>query len=412
MTGRSSAPVGDVSDGHLAPTSVHVRRLRVGARALVAKSAVGRARQDLRHEAELLQHLAGPDVVAFVALRDTDERTDLVTENAGAHDLATVHGVRPDELLAALHRTAVAVARLHERGWSHGALCASHVVVTRSGVALCSLGSARPIEAAPSSLVHDRQQLVEMIHGLLDRSDPAWDHQERRWWRRIGRSVRRATSPPHRGATVHPPTAADLATALGALCRSSASSVAAAPGRGRSAPRPLSRSSVRLVAGMVGLAAVTVAWAALGGAAPSAADPETADPETATPDSTHSDTTEPGPVAPAAPAWSVRGNQLTIDGTTYRVGTDGDVLTLAPLSCGATPSVVLLRPSTGEVFRFDDRPAAGRTVAATHVMTSAGATGLATSDEPGCLRAAVVAADGAVHPIEATDAEPIPEDSP
>jgi hypothetical protein len=148
---------------------------------------------------------------------------------------------------------------------------------------------------------------------------------------------------------------------------------------------------------MVGLAAVTVAWAALGGAAPSAAEP---------------DTTDPAPATPAAPAWSVRGNRLTIDGTTYRVGTDGDVLTVAPLSCGATPSVVLLRPSTGEVFRFDDRPAAGRTVAATHVMTSAGATGLATSDEPGCLRAAVVAADGAVHPIEATDAEPIPEDSP
>lgn len=407
MTGRSPTPANAVPDGHLAPTSVHVRRLRVGARALVAKSAVGRARQDLRHEAELLQHLAGPDVVDVVALRDTDERTDLVTEDAGAHDLASVHGARPDELLVALHRTAVAVARLHERGWSHGALCASHVVLTRSGVALCSLGSARPLEAAPSSLAHDRQQLVELIHGLLDRSDPAWDHQERRKWRRIGRSVRRAISALQAGATVHPPTATDLAAALGTLCRPSAIGVPATPRRDRPAPRPLSRSSVRLVAGMAGLAAVTVAWAALGGVEPSAAVLETAEPVTAEPD-----TTDPAPAAPAAPAWSVSGNRLTIDGTTYRIGTDGDLLTVAPLSCGATPSVVVLRPSTGEVFRFDERPSAGRTVAATHVMTSAGATGLATSDEPGCSRAAVVAADGAVHPIVATGAEPTPEDPP
>lgn len=402
MTGRTSTPERTGSRGRLAPTSVQVRRLRVGARALIAKSAVGRARQDLRHEAELLQHLAGTDVVAFVALRDTDERTDLVTEDAGAHDLASIHGAPPDELLVALHRTAIAVARLHERGWSHGALCASHVVVTRSGVALCSLGSARPLEAAPSLLAHDRRQLVELIHGLLDRPDPTWDHQERRRWRRIGRSVRRTTSAPRHGDATDPPSAADLAAALGMLRRSGTSDAAPARRRGRPVPNPLSGSSVRLVAGMAGLAAVTLAWGALSGAGPSAAEPETAGLETAGPE----------PPATAAPAWSVRGNRLTMNGTTYRVGTDGDVLTVAPLSCGATPSVVLLRPSTGEVFRFDDRPSVGRSVAAIHVTTAAGATGLATSNDPGCPRAAVVAADGAVHPIEVTGAEPTPEDPP
>jgi hypothetical protein len=396
MTGRSSTTASTGSDGRLVPTSVQVRRLHVGTRALVAKSAVGRARQDLRHEAELLQHLAGPDVVGFVALRDTDERTDLVTEDAGAHDLASIHGIRPDELLVALQRTATAVARLHERGWTHGALCASHVVPTHHGVALCSLGSARRLEAEPSSLVHDRQQLVDLVHGVLDRSDPAWDLHERRRWRRIGRSVRRATSALHDGGVVDPPAATDLAAALDVLCRSSGKDVASTRRPSRPGPHLLSRSSVRLVAGMVGLAAVAVAWDALSGAPPSAAELETAGPER--------------PVA--APTWSVRGNRLTIDGTTYRVGTDGDVLTVAPLSCGATPSVVLLRPGTGEVFRFDDRPTAGRAVAATHVTTAAGATGLATSDDPGCPRAAVVAADGAVHPVEVTGAEPTPEDPP
>ncbi len=407
MTVRTSTPERTGSRGRLAPTSVHVRRLRVGARALIAKSATGRARQDLRHEAELLQHLAGPDVVAFVALRDTDERTDLVTEDAGAHDLASVHGAPPDELLAALHRTAIAVARLHERGWSHGALCASHVVVARHGVALCSLGSARPLDAAPSSLAHDRRQLVELIRGLLDRPESTWDHQERRRWRRIGRSVRRMTSAPHHGDADDPPSAADLAAALGALRRSGTRDAEPARRRGRPGPNPLSRSSVRLVGGMVGLAAVTLAWGAMSGAGPSAAELRAAGPETA-----RLETAGPEPPAAAAPAWSVRGNQLTIDGTTYRVGTDGDVLTVAPLSCGALPSVVLLRPSTGEVFRFDDRPSVGRTVAAIHVTTAAGATGLATSDDPGCPRAALVAADGAVHPIEVTGAEPTPEDPP
>ena len=110
----------------LVPASVRVRRLRVGDRALVAKSAVGRARQQLRHEAELLEHLAAPYVVRLVALRDTDDRTDLVTADAGPHDLSGRWAADPDDLLAALHAAADAVARLHARGWSHGALCGDH----------------------------------------------------------------------------------------------------------------------------------------------------------------------------------------------------------------------------------------------------------------------------------------------
>jgi tRNA A-37 threonylcarbamoyl transferase component Bud32 len=409
MTVARSTDSDIAGSAHLAPTSVQVRRLRVGGRSLVAKSAVGRARQRLRHEAELLQHLAGPDVVAFVALRESDDRTDLVTEDAGAHDLSVAVGADPDALLAAVRRTAVAVAHLHERGWSHGALCAAHVVVDSRRVTLCSLGSAQPIEAEPSSLAQDQEQLVELIHGVLDRIDPAWSRPQRRRWRRIARSVRRVTSATRVPATDPPLATAALAMELDDLGRARSPRAVAAR-RARHDAHVLSRSSVRLVAGMVGLASVTIGWAAMSGADPSAAHLDTSPGADVTVAAANRGNDG---AAAASPSWSIRGNELTMGRTTYRVGSDGDVLTVAPLACGSPPTVLALRPSTGEVFRFDERPTAGRQVAATHVVTEPGATDLAVSDDPTCPRAVLVTADGATHPIEAVaSTQPTQEEPP
>ena len=97
MTAPRSEPGGGVT----APRrSVTVGRLVVGGRPLVAKRATGGARRRLRREAELLDHLQDLPVVQLVALRDSDDHTDLVTADAGNCDLADPAGRTPDELLA------------------------------------------------------------------------------------------------------------------------------------------------------------------------------------------------------------------------------------------------------------------------------------------------------------------------
>jgi hypothetical protein len=140
------------------------------------------------------------------------------------------------------------------------------------------------------------------------------------------------------------------------------------------------------------------------------ANPTTTDPTTTRPpaiDAGAADlgAADPGAVA-AGPGFSVRGNLLTVDGTTYRAGGAGDVVTFAPWSCEGAPGVVLLRPSTGEVFVFDEHPTATHPVAATHVTTAVGATDLAISEESECPRAVVITADGTAQAINADEADP------
>lgn len=154
------------------PDSSNPRRIEVEGRSLVVKTATGNRRALLRQEAEVLQSLSGPGVVSFVALREGDDTTHLVLDDAGEHDLAAAGsaGMGHAELLRALRDTARVVAALHERGWVHGALCAEHVVVRTgaSGVAvtLCSWGSARPTDS-PDARAADVADLVALVAGVL-----------------------------------------------------------------------------------------------------------------------------------------------------------------------------------------------------------------------------------------------------
>ena len=304
-----------------------------------------------------------------------------------------------------LTAVARAVAELHELGWSHGAVCAEHVVVGEDGaVRLCSLGSARPSVSGGPEIAEDRRQLLALVAGCAGASarQVAAPGDRRRRDRDL-RRLRRLVSELERSPT--PPAAAQLADRLAAACvETRTSALAAVAGRrprtarlGPARPevasptrlptlrmrtrRPLVevRSSTRgrriLAGGAAGLVAVGVAWAVR---------PPPRDPVAAAPPVPPSDVAsdirplptscpEPG-VAASADADAVTtasiavtvdldgdgcSESVTIDGRTVQVastqfelGVAGDLAGVTDDECDGSGKLVLLRPSTGEVFEF------------------------------------------------------------
>ena len=66
---------------------------------------------------------------------------------------------------------------------------------------------------------------------------------------------------------------------------------------------------------------------------------------------------------------------LAVGATRMRLGAPGDEVALGRWSCGAA-TLALLRPSTGELFRFDEWAMAGRSVAAVAIGRVEGAVGV------------------------------------
>jgi hypothetical protein len=73
---------------------------------------------------------------------------------------------------------------------------------------------------------------------------------------------------------------------------------------------------------------------------------------------------------------------LTAGRVRMQVGAPGDEITLGRFSCGAV-TLALLRPSTGELFRFDGWATAGRPVSATAIGRVEGAVGVHASARDG-----------------------------
>jgi tRNA A-37 threonylcarbamoyl transferase component Bud32 len=390
--------------------SVVVRRLRVEDRDLVAKSGTGRARARLRLEADVLDQLRTAPVAHLVALRESDERTDLVTVDAGTHDLTWATARDPREGVAVLAAAAHAVDRLHAAGWAHGALCAEHMVVSDDGaVTLCSLGSATRCSARPSAVGEDVQALVQAMRAVTERVDPAWTIAQRWHWRRTARRVRRVLGEHSTSAPTRP--SGRPAQQLG---RQLERVVAHRTGPDRVRPRPtlLDTTSVRLLGPVLCFAAVLIvlgllrpptgaadghaatadtstSTAATGGAVGTAASRPTTGACGSAPTGAALDTDGDG----CAELVEAEGNLLRIGDTTLRAGAPGDVVTAAPPDCGAPAAVLSLRPSTGEVFLFGELPRPGAPVTARIVATIAGATSLEVQHEP-CTRAAIRLADG------------------
>lgn len=369
-----------------------VHRVRVRGRALVSKSARGAARATLRREAEVLRCLRGAGAVELVALREQDDRTDLVTVDAGEHELGPVHPVAPDHVLRVLADSARSLDELHRAGWYHGAICSEHLVVDARGTTRwCSLGSAGPIDADRRD--DDVANLLALMRSRCISPAAGWARPERRRWRRLHRRLR--TGPLRPDRTANDVVLVDLADEIAAI------------GDG-AATRDPSVRPVRLRPAAIGLLATvgTVAVAAMllgadpgstaGGGAPSAIASAGDRPWVS------STTSAPPASAPTtAPMPSATDEVVAADGLvrtaagTFRVGRPGDRAATGDWDCDGRPTLLLLRLDTGEVFHFDRWASAGRPATATRIRVVAGASQfVATPTTEGCHHPTVLTDDG------------------
>lgn len=357
-------------------TGGEIRRIHVAGRDLVAKSATGRGREHLRKEAELLRALAGPGVPELVALRDADDRTDLITADAGATDLARLRRDPTDtddaQLVAVLADVATILAAVHSRGWVHGAVCAEHVVVAgrptgpSSGPrrsTLCSWGSARP--ATGSEVDNEVDDLRRLVRSTLsDRhrhplQDPAGRIRRARLLRQLdeapGGSAAAVAAVLDAQAFPTQRTRWTPARARWARPQMNRGTWSLPPQWGRRLPHFGVTLSLMVLLGVSAFAM----WPR--GDALAASEPvRLAAPPPACPDV--------GRLSADLDGDGCRGevlvtdNAVTADGVSFTVGRPGDRLAVGDWTCDGAVTVRLLRPSTGELFEFDGwAPGAGET---------------------------------------------------
>ena len=396
-----------------------IRRIVVGAEELVVKAGSGRERARLRHEADLLRRLVGARVVEVVELREHDDLTELVLADAGHRSLADLDLGTTDLTLRAVQRLAEAVAELHERGWSHGGICAEHAVVNQRGnVRLCSLGSARPAGDGVGDVDVDLSALLSVIEHLVLRPGAQRPDVRRTGIRdgferaRTRRQLARLVDGSRRQLDRGELSAAVVASDLRDLRRG----VTVGSGRaGTLRPRTLA-----LCAAGVAAAVVVVSTALASPTDPAAtATPAAADRSTAVASTTTTSRPSVTPTTVASPPnadhGSCAGPVVDIDGdgcddevlldgeivevggTRYALGIAGDTAVVGDWDCDGLATARVLRATSGEVFEFDVWATADADTTGRLVGTVDGAVGIVRGDDPteiGCDVLHVVAADG------------------
>lgn len=401
MTAHDQVTIDPPDAGLDAPAGRHsVRRIVADGSELVVKQGSGRARARLRHEADLLERLDGARVVELVDLREHDETTELVLADAGPRSLAELDLGTPDLTLRALQRLAEAVADLHRRGWTHGAICAEHAVVNRRGsVRLCSLGSARPVGSSASELDDDLADLLRVVDGVarapVGAGGPLERVHQRADARRLTRLIQHAQRRRARGDL----DAAAVALDLRDLRRKRNARDRAASGLPNWNGRRV--GSVLVVAAPVLAAAVLLVT--------------TASPTTARQDAT----TVPAPAVddPAGsssrvpcdgPAVDIDGDGcdddvrldgeiVEVDGARFALGIAGDTAVVGDWDCDGIATARLLRATSGEVFEFPSWATADSDTTGELVGVVEGALGVVRGDDPernGCDVLYVVGPDG------------------
>ena len=316
--------------------------------------------QRTRREAESAQPLEHHSVIGLTAVRESDDRTDMITDDAGDHTLADPAAMTPEELFTALTASADAIADLHEAGWSHGAICAEHLVIGDTGsVTLCSLGTAAMHDADGIAVAEDLRQLRAVIDAGLRHPGQDWSLRQRRRWRRLRHRARRTMHdrrPRSDGATRSARVLADSLRTVEASNRAPGPTPRATP-----PPARLTRTPATLVAAAAFVGVSALFWSTASSPAGVASAQPSARPSRAAPSPPL--TTAPGPTTPASEQLeevAVTGNEIQAGGLTFRAGTDGDLLALADPDCTGSDRVMLLRPSTGQLFEFPAWPSTGR----------------------------------------------------
>lgn len=418
MVGIERAQEGGGNDA----LAVHAKR---------ASDAVGR--RALANEATVLGRLAHPGVIRLVAYTETERHAQLVTELAPGSSLAELGFDSPTAVAAVGAAAAAVVADLHGLGLAHGSLTPEHLIVSDGRVVLCSFG--RAAEAAPAAMDRDVADLVVALTDAAARLPEPPTRVERRRRRRLdellvgaasrsmsaselGAALARlaveadsgiAHAGTPRGAAV---TGGEPAVAVPSVATTDALPAGAPEGPRRPTPeraaRPWRERVVRAgpsdaaatsttpwrrrrnvaVGACAGLMVVAL-WAVLAPdqrATTAAPSPASDAPSPPAPPPPATPTPSPAPLPPtvATPHVVVVGNLVAVDSDWYEVGTSGDVVRVGDWDCDGFPSPAVLRPSTGEVFVFNDLASGDVTRRADALTVVPDATDLAAVPSQGC----------------------------
>jgi hypothetical protein len=316
-------------------------------------------------EADLLAELDHPGLVERCELRFGDRAPELLTRWVPGGSLATRPAPSPARAAALVAGLAETVAGLHRRGLTHGRVDASHVLLDRRGhPILCGLGHARRIGPPTTSETtvgrlatggRAADDVAALAHLLAELVGPS---EARRWSpfvrspragprdRRLCRALLTLAARARHDDPANRPSAAALAVALRDLMGERTG------GPDRTRPR----RPRRLVA--LGAASGVLVVVLLAGdlAARRTVPPPRGAATPAT--STIAPTTvarRPPVTAPneAAPVVAHAGRRFV-------VGSPGDQVVVPGATCSGLPVAVVLRPSTGDVFGFDEWAEAGR----------------------------------------------------
>lgn len=397
------------------------------------KASTGADADDqIRREAGLLAQARHPGVVELLRIGSEGGRPILVTARVSGRPLCDLGPLPPEEVAGLGAAIATTLADLHEMGVVHGTIAAEHVIVRDDGSpVLCGFGRGGHV----GELVADRPTpldpgidvagLGRIIRQLAVGSE--------------ARGLRRVAAMAVDSADNDRPTARALTSSLEAAVPNARMPMAMAMAQPTLIPvmeRPRgtryrrSRHSVAVASVFVTIAAAGVV--VLGGLAlfhradrsSRAADSVVATPlgfpttmlseNPRTTSTTRPPTVESlsrptartgspsrssgrSTVCPEVAAVLVAdvdgdgcndaltyhdGILATID-SRWELGSAGDVVVTGDWSCARRRTVALLRPATGEVFRFDDWATAGRDVSATPAGVVPGGRGLRTADVDG-----------------------------
>ena len=361
-------------------------------------------------EAAALEAARHPGVVELV---DSTHDT-LRTRRVPGRPLSELGPLPPEEVAGLAAAVAATLADLHDLGLVHGGIEASHVIVAADGhPVLCSLGRG----GEPSDDVAALGRLMASLAGVAG-GDPLRARLAAPPRRRRGARP----APPAQVAVAalaaeadHPdPERRPGARALAAAIRDRVPGARLPAGPGTGAPprapgpslpllegpdRPLARLRRPVAgAGAVGVVLATVWWATSHGAPTPAVAPSP--PGTAV-ERQQAAGAPPGPGGPP-PSLELSQGVLTFEGARYQVGQPGDTAAAGDWACRGRPTLVLLRPATGQLFTFDQWAEEGRDVTARPLGRVEGATGLRATDADGdgCHELEVLKGDGAAVPWE------------
>jgi len=360
----NSNPAEQFTESGISHTLIHGQRILV-------KSASGRDRARLRHEAEVLGLLQLPALVELVELKEEDDQTRLLLVDNGPLTLLRPLNMTGEDILRTMQRCCTAVEQLHHAGWSHGALRPEHVLLGIRGRAkLCSLGEAQPLNhlsapAAAAAVRADVSQLAHICGHLADVHITWTSRRDRRRWRHQSAGLRQLSHATT--STTQDLTTSGLKSALEDLKSGRRKKLRTERfGTSRTTTRAPARGLLTL-----GLAAGSVALLFCTGFALTASN--------STPNPAAKMTSSTSPPQNAAdigalaevdtcelwprPAFeigagscpenvTVNGQFITVGEVTYQLGNPEDRTAVGDWDCDGRPTALLLRPSTGELFEF------------------------------------------------------------